>query len=150
MYWLKWYQGLFGDKVGGAGLKRELIKKFEESCGVTDMFILSIVVILHVCAYVKTHPTVHFKYTLIYYLWNIPQSSSSKGTSYVAQRKECSCQSRGHGFNPWVISSLLEKEMATHSSILAWRIPWTEEPGGLQPMGLQRADITEWQDTHKL
>ena len=32
----------------------------------------------------------------------------------------------------------LEKEMATHSSILAWEIPWTEEPGGLQPMGLQR------------
>ena len=32
----------------------------------------------------------------------------------------------------------LEKEMATHSSILAWRIPWTEEPGGLQPMGSQR------------
>ena len=32
----------------------------------------------------------------------------------------------------------LEKEMATHSSILAWRIPRTEEPGGLQSMGLQR------------
>ena len=32
----------------------------------------------------------------------------------------------------------LEKEMATCSSILAWRIPWTEEPGGLQSMGLQR------------
>ena len=32
----------------------------------------------------------------------------------------------------------LEKGMATHSSILAWRIPWAEEPGGLQPMGLQR------------
>ena len=32
----------------------------------------------------------------------------------------------------------LEKEMATHSSILAWRIPWTEEPGGLQSTGLQR------------
>ena len=32
----------------------------------------------------------------------------------------------------------LEKEMATHSSILAWRIPWTEEPGGLQSMGWQR------------
>ena len=30
-----------------------------------------------------------------------------------------------------------EKEMATHSSILAWRIPWTEEPGGLQSMGLK-------------
>ena len=32
----------------------------------------------------------------------------------------------------------LEKEMATHCSILAWRVPWTEEPGGLQSMGLQR------------
>ena len=32
----------------------------------------------------------------------------------------------------------LEKEMATHPSVLAWRIPWTEEPGGLQSMGLQR------------
>ena len=32
----------------------------------------------------------------------------------------------------------LEKEMATHSSILAWRIPWTEEPGRLQSMGSQR------------
>ena len=33
---------------------------------------------------------------------------------------------------------LLEEEMATLSSILAWRIPWTEDPGGLQSMGLQR------------
>ena len=32
----------------------------------------------------------------------------------------------------------LEEGMATHSSILAWRIPWTEEPGGLQPMGWER------------
>ena len=32
----------------------------------------------------------------------------------------------------------LEKGVATHSSILAWRIPWTEEPGGLQSMGSQR------------
>ena len=32
----------------------------------------------------------------------------------------------------------LEKEMATHTSILAWEIPWTKEPGGLQSMGLQR------------
>ena len=42
----------------------------------------------------------------------------------------------------WVQSlgweDLLEKGMATHSNILAWRIPRTEEPGGLQPMGLQR------------
>ena len=33
---------------------------------------------------------------------------------------------------------LLEKEMATHSNILAWEIPWMEKPGGLQSMGLQR------------
>ena len=36
-----------------------------------------------------------------------------------------------------------EKEMATHSSILAWRIPWTEEPGGLQSMGRKELDTTE-------
>ena len=37
----------------------------------------------------------------------------------------------------------LGEGMATHSSILAWRIPWTEEPGGLQCMGLQELDMTE-------
>ena len=36
----------------------------------------------------------------------------------------------------------LEKEMATHSSIRAWRIPWTEEPGRPQSMGLQELDTT--------
>ena len=40
------------------------------------------------------------------------------------------------------LGSSLEKEMATHSSILAWRILWTEEPGGLQSMGLQESDTT--------
>ena len=46
----------------------------------------------------------------------------------------------------WVRSlgqeDLLEKETATHSTILAQRIPWTEEPGGLQSMGLQRVRHT--------
>ena len=37
----------------------------------------------------------------------------------------------------------LEKEIATHSSILAWEIPWTEEPGGSQSMELQESDTTE-------
>ena len=37
----------------------------------------------------------------------------------------------------------LEKEMATHSSILAWRIPWTEKLGGLQSMGCKESDTTE-------
>ena len=38
----------------------------------------------------------------------------------------------------------LEEEMTTHSRILAWRISWTEEPGGLQSMGSQELDTTEW------
>ena len=42
----------------------------------------------------------------------------------------------------------LEKDMATDSSILAWRIPWTEEPGGLQSTGLQRVNTTERLGTH--
>ena len=42
----------------------------------------------------------------------------------------------------------LEKEMATHSSVLAWRIPWIEEPGMLQSMGPQESDTTEWLSTH--
>ena len=45
-------------------------------------------------------------------------------------------------FSPWVGKIPLEKEMAAHSSILAWEIPWTEEPGGLQSMGLQESDVT--------
>ena len=51
------------------------------------------------------------------------------------------------GEKMWV-QSLGQKDppqegIATHSSILAWRIPWTEEPGGLQSTGLQRVDTTE-------
>ena len=41
----------------------------------------------------------------------------------------------------------LEKEMATHSSILAWKIPWTEDPDGLQSMGSQRVRHN-WAHTH--
>ena len=43
----------------------------------------------------------------------------------------------------WGQEDLLKKEMATHSSILAWKIPWLEEPGRLQSMGLQRVGTTE-------
>ena len=42
----------------------------------------------------------------------------------------------------------LEKEMAICSNILAWRIPWTEEPGGLQSTGLQESDTTELLNHH--
>ena len=59
-------------------------------------------------------------------------------TSLVAQRVECLSTM----WETWVRSlsgeDLLEKEMATRSSILAWKIPWTEKPGGLQSTGSQR------------
>ena len=42
----------------------------------------------------------------------------------------------------------LEEGMATHSNVLAWRIPWTEEPGGLQSMGSQRVRHIERLSTH--
>ena len=47
------------------------------------------------------------------------------------------------GFNPWVDprEDPLGKETATHSSIFAWRILWTEEPGGLQSRGSQRVGL---------
>ena len=50
---------------------------------------------------------------------------------HLPTRQETRVQSLGQ-------EDLLEKEMATHSSILAWKIPWTEEPGRLQSMGSQR------------
>ena len=51
--------------------------------------------------------------------------------------EESSCSAGDPGLIPGSEDSL-EKGMATHSSILAWRIPWREEPGGLQSMGSQR------------
>ena len=52
----------------------------------------------------------------------------------------------------WILGweDTLEEEMATHSSILAWRIPWTEEPGGLQSMRLQRVRHDWDTNTHML
>ena len=43
----------------------------------------------------------------------------------------------------------LEEEMATHSSILAWRVPWTEEPVGYSPWGRKESDTTERPGTHE-
>ena len=71
-------------------------------------------------------PVVHVKNTPCYagYLGSIPYSRGGKDP--------------------------LEKEMATHFSIPAWRIPWTEEPGGLLSMGLQKSwtGLSDWAHTH--
>ena len=60
----------------------------------------------------------------------MPGDSDSLPTMWKAQ-----VQSLGR-------EDLLEKEMATHSSILAWKIPWTVEPGRLQSMGSQRVGLS--------
>jgi len=64
------------------------------------------------------------------------------GLSFIAQlRKNLpAMQETRVQFLGWEDS--LEKEMATHSSILAWRISWTEEPGRLQSTGSQESDMT--------
>ena len=74
------------------------------------------------------------------FLWHGLQSSwlaciPVTGTSQMACGKEFACQCRRCRFDPWVGKIPLRKGVATHSSILAWRIPWNEEPGGLQSMG---------------
>ena len=55
---------------------------------------------------------------------------------HLSAMQETWVQSLGWG-------DLLEKEMATHSSILAWKIPWTVEPGRLQSIGHKESDTTE-------
>ena len=68
-------------------------------------------------------------YALFYISRGLPCGSVVKNPP---ARQETQVRSLGQE-NP------LEEEMATHSSTLAWRIPWTEEPGGLQYMGLQKS-----------
>ena len=61
-------------------------------------------------------------------LWAVYEvTSACTGLPRWLSGKECPCQCRGHRFHPWVRKIPLEKEMAIHSSILAWEIPWTEE-----------------------
>ena len=71
-------------------------------------------------------------------------------TSLVAQTVKCLPTMR----ETWVQflgrEGPLEKEMSTHSSILAWKIPWTEELGRLQSMGHKESDTTEWLHFHFL
>ena len=62
------------------------------------------------------------------------------GTSLVAQMVKCLPTMRETRVQSLDQEDLLEKEMATHSSILAWKTPWMEEPGGLQSTGSQRVE----------
>ena len=70
-------------------------------------------------------------YTLIGLKKGFPKGSLVKNPPAMQEMQKMWVQSLGWG-DP------LEENMATHSSILAWRIPWTEEPGGLPSIGPQR------------
>ena len=63
-------------------------------------------------------------------------SWASNGTQ-VVKNPPANAEDMRHGFDPWVRKIPLEEGMTTHSSILAWRITRTEEPGWLQSMGSQ-------------
>ena len=65
-------------------------------------------------------------------------STSRIGTSLVAQTVKCLPTMQETQVQSLSWEDLLEKEIATHYSIRAWRIPWTEEPSGLQSVGSQR------------
>ena len=66
------------------------------------------------------------------------QNPSSYGTSIPEPHRQVCERVKNCSSACFSTDSILEKEMATHSSIFAWRIPWTEETGGLQSMGSQR------------
>ena len=113
---------------------------------------------LHVWTFLKLSRTIEFKESLIHYRktskkqmnqlsWGLWLCGSSKinfckhywlMTSLVAQMVKCLPTMRETRVQSLVQKDLWEKEMAAHSSILAWKIPWTEEPGRLQSMGSQR------------
>ena len=82
-----------------------------------------------------THPVFRVNSLTYSHCWTllaIPSGASAKEPA-------CQCRrSKRLWFDPWVRKIPLGEGVVTHSSILAWRIPWAEEPGGLQLIGLQR------------
>ena len=78
------------------------------------------------CVYKLNFLCVCFVFKIPYKITGLPRCTSGK---------EPNCRWGRHGFESLGQEDPLEKEMATHSSVLAWRILWTEEPGGLQSIG---------------
>ena len=78
----------------------------------------------------------------VYVIWAFPSGSAGKNPD---------CQCRRHEMWVWSLieEDPLEEDMASHSSILAWRIPWTEEPGGLWSIGSQRVRH-DWSDLARM
>jgi len=89
---------------------------------------------LHHSTFQLIYPFFHLSYSVIDYLYCI-FSLVAQLVKNLSAVQETRVQSLGQ-------EDPLEEEMATHSSILAWKIPWAEKPGTLQPMGSQELDTT--------
>ena len=82
----------------------------------------------------KKNPSFQFKQYLVHNMYSMGFLGDASG-----KKPTCQCRRhKRHRFNPWVRKIPLEEDMETHSSILAWRTPWTEEPGGLQSIESHR------------
>ena len=90
-------------------------------------------IISFLCCCIYTY--IYVKYFIVNYLLIVQTKNYIAAIDKVSPRDglpwwlELTCQWRRHRFNPWVRENPLKKEMANHSSILTWRIPWTDEPG---------------------
>ena len=79
-----------------------------------------------------SRPLSHFFSHILFLNMDFPGGASGKEPTWQCRRH------KRRGFDPWVRKIPLRRALATHSSIFAWRIPWTEEPGEIQSTGSQK------------
>ena len=78
-------------------------------------------------------------FSVLIFRSHIVQGHGYSGLLTWLSSRESPCQSKRPGFDPWGWEDPLEKGMATHSSVLAWRIPWAKKPGRLQSLGVSKS-----------
>ena len=113
----------------------------KESVRYLRIYVSHIYIYIHTCICTFTNIHTH-KNTMEYY-------SAIKNSCLMAQMVKSLSAMHGTQVQSLGQEDPLEKGMLTHSSILAWRIPWTEEPGRLQSLGSQRVGHNWTSKTHK-
>ena len=107
--------------------------------GIQDSFLLLHVILKNI--YIHIYIIFHSSFYVFQQFRASILMSSFQGLPCWLSSKESACQCRRpkrQGLDPWVRKIPWRTAQQLHSSILAWRIPWAEEPGGLQSMGSQR------------